>query len=124
MLSICLHRQANSSSSSSGGSPAAAMPLLPNASALEAQLGMSPQDMMQRLMQRPELLQKFQDPKVGLQGSGACCGIHCNTIASYGISDVNVCSLLCVQQLAVGSEPSCGSFLNPQPLCKCWAACL
>jgi hypothetical protein len=46
------------------------MPPLPNAAALEAQLGMSPQDMMQRLMQRPELLQKFQDPKVGLLAQG------------------------------------------------------
>jgi hypothetical protein len=62
--------QASSSSSSSSSGSAAASAAFPGPSTLEAQLGMSPQDLMQRLMQRPELLQKFQDPKVGL---GSCC---------------------------------------------------
>ncbi|WIA10443.1 hypothetical protein OEZ85_010635 [Tetradesmus obliquus] len=53
----------SSSSSSSSAAAGGAMPF-PSASAVQAQLGMSPQDLMQRLMQRPELLQKFQDPKV------------------------------------------------------------
>lgn len=51
------------SSISSDAAAGSAMPF-PSASAVQAQLGMSPQDLMQRLMQRPELLQKFQDPKV------------------------------------------------------------
>lgn len=34
--------------------------------AVEQQLGVSPQELMQRLMSRPDLLQKVQDPEVCL----------------------------------------------------------
>jgi hypothetical protein len=56
---------------------------------------MSPQDLMQRLMQRPDLLQKFQDPKVGLL---VCCSsgiLHStqftNVMSIVGCHSVECC---------------------------------
>lgn len=63
--------QAGSSSESNSSSPASSSSSSNGMAAVEAQLGGSPQDLMQRLMQRPELLAKFQDPKVGPQQEAA-----------------------------------------------------
>lgn len=38
--------------------------------AVEQQLGVSPQELMQRLMSRPDLLAKVQDPEVGWSDGG------------------------------------------------------
>lgn len=51
--------QASSTGSSSANSSSSSM------AAIEQQLGVSPQELMQRLMSRPDLLAKVQDPEVG-----------------------------------------------------------
>ncbi len=62
LLQPYLHMQGKDSSSFSNGSGSSSPGSI---SAVEQQLGVKPEEMMQRLMARPDLLEKVQDPKVG-----------------------------------------------------------